>query len=294
MGVVCSEAITLYFIFKVFIGSNKLNLIKIKNELNRSRLKEILSFTIPISLTACLMWGQHLGYRFIVDYNYSAKILGYMGVGLAIANSIFSSIEAIAMQYFNPIFFKKILDASSQNRAAAWNEMAKVITPIYILTAIFVLAMSELIIKVLADTKFHDAHLYVSLGVGCEFFRVMTNLVLKVAHAEYRTIRTIKPYFIGLIISLVLLLSFDYHARHHMIVLALSFSYLCIFTFMYVEMKKISQISLMINVPKILVYSSPFMLVRIFEFNFESLHFNVFALNTIWFIFFIYDLGFHL
>ena len=87
---------------------------------------------MPIGLTTFLMWGQNTAYRFIVDYQYSAEVLGFLAVGLGVASAVFSSIESISMQYFNPIFLKDILDATKEQRAKAWNNMARRIVPIYI------------------------------------------------------------------------------------------------------------------------------------------------------------------
>ena len=62
------------------------------------------------------MWGQSMSYRFIVDFKYSAESLGFIAVGLGISSGIFVSLEAIAMQYYNPIFLKDILDANKDQR----------------------------------------------------------------------------------------------------------------------------------------------------------------------------------
>ena len=99
------------------------------------------------------MWGQNSGYRLIIDYKYSAEVLGFIGVGLTISASIFASIEAIAMQYLNPIFPENILDSSKQERASAWNSMATIVVPIYILAAVFTVCLSEALIGVLANQK---------------------------------------------------------------------------------------------------------------------------------------------
>ena len=103
MGVVLSETLMLFLIFKFFIQKNRLNIKKIKITLNKDKIKKILVFSLPIGLTTFLMWGQNTAYRLLVDYQYSAEVLGYIGVGLGIATAIFASIESISMQYFNPM-----------------------------------------------------------------------------------------------------------------------------------------------------------------------------------------------
>ena len=261
MGVVLSEALMLYLIFKFFIQKNRLNIKKIKITLNKDKIKKILVFSLPIGLTTFLMWGQNTAYRFLVDYQYSAEVLGYIGVGLGICTSIFASIEGISMQYFNPIFLKNILDASKKQRAEAWNNIAKQIVPIYILAVFFTIAMSEVLISILADKKFHDAYIYIMFGVGIEFFRVMTNLLNNVSQSEYRTTDTIKPYLVGFIISLGLLSSIDFGTNYFMIPLVLGLAYFLVFIYMYLNMKKILDIKYDINIVKTILFSLPFLMV---------------------------------
>jgi len=108
IGIVLSEALMLSIIFNFFIQKNKLDINIIKITLTKERIKKILVFSLPIGLTTFLMWGQNTAYRFLVDYQYSAEVLGYVAVGLGISTAVFGAIESISMQYFSPIFLKKI------------------------------------------------------------------------------------------------------------------------------------------------------------------------------------------
>lgn len=261
MGVVLSEALMLYVIFKFFIQRNKFNFQKIKSVLTKQKIEEILMFSLPIGLTTFLMWGQNTAYRFIVDYQYSAEVLGFLAVGLGVASAVFSSIESISMQYFNPIFLKDILDATKEQRAKAWNNMARRIVPIYILASFFVVAMSEVLISLLAHNKFHESYVYIMFGVGIEFFRVMTNLLNNVSQSEYKTTETIKPYVIGFIVSLGALSIFDFGTNYFMIPLVLGVAYLLVFIYMYINMKKLLNIKYEFNMYRTIFMSLPFFLV---------------------------------
>jgi O-antigen/teichoic acid export membrane protein len=186
-GIIISETMMLVPIVKFFIQNNRLSTQKIKQRLSKEKIKTILLFSLPIGLTTFLFWGQTIAYRFIIDYKYSTEVLGFIAVGLGVSSAVFSAIESISMQYFNPIFLKKILDASKAERSQAWNEIARQIVPIYILTAFFTIAMSEVLVKILIDHKFHGAYIYTMVGVGFEFFRVMTALFYIVSQSEYKT-----------------------------------------------------------------------------------------------------------
>ncbi len=257
-GVIIAESLILYFIFRFFIQGNKLDIQKIKDTITRERVKKILIFAVPIGITTFLMWGQNMSYRFIVDYKYSAEILGYIAVGLGISSAVFSSLEAIAMQYFNPIFLKDILDATKEKRAKAWNKMARLLIPLYILAMVFTIAMAEVLITILVDSKFYDSYIYTMVGASIEFFRVITNLLNNVSQAEHKTTYTIKPYVVGFLVALVILITFDFSENLVMIPLALSFAYLLVCVAMYIQMKRLLDIRLEADYLKVFALSVPF------------------------------------
>jgi hypothetical protein len=265
MGIVISESVLLLIIFKFFIQGNRLNLILIRSTLTREKIKAILTYGLPIGLTTFLMWGQNIGYRFLVDYQYSGEVVAFIAVGLSVSMAIFGSIETIAMQYFNPIFLKNILDASSRQRAKAWNKIARELVPIYIFSFFFTVAMSELLINILVDKIFHRSYIYAMIGASIEFFRVMTNLLNNVSQSEYKTTYTVKPYLIGFIVSLGFIGSINFGKNYFMIPLVLSLSYGLVFLYMYINMKKLLDIKYEINLFKILFSTGPFYLLLLID-----------------------------
>jgi len=277
-GIMIAEFIMLYGTFRFFIQNNTLDIDKIRYVLNRDKIKSILLFSFPIGVTTFLMWGQNTAYRFIVDYKYSSEVLGYIAVGLGISSAVFSSIESISMQYFNPIFFKNILHASIEQRAKAWNDIAKQIVPIYILSAFFTLAMAEVLINLLVDHKFYHAYIYTKVGVGIEFFRVMTNLLNNVSQAEYKTTATIRPYFVGFIISLGILGSINFGTNYFMIPVVLAFAFFCVYVYMFRNMKKILDIRYEINLLRLILLISPFCIIYFININYQNLMQNLFLL----------------
>jgi len=256
-GLLISEFLFLFIIFKLFIQKDTLNIYYIKDKLTKELLKKILLFSLPIGITTFLMWGQNTAYRLVVDYLYSAEVLGMIAVGLAVSSAVFNAIQSIAMQYFNPIFLKNIHNARKNERTKAWNDMAKKIVPIYILASFFTISMSQVLIKVLLDEKFHDVYIYTILGVGIEFFRVMTNLLINVSQSEYKTHSTIKPYLIGFIISLGLITFVDFGTNYYMIPLVLCIAYSLVYLYMYINMKRILDIKYNISIKLIVLISLP-------------------------------------
>tara|TARA_B100000902_G_C27264917_1_gene892956 strand:- start:278 stop:1687 length:1410 start_codon:yes stop_codon:yes gene_type:complete len=260
-GVIVGEALMIFSIFKIFVKGNNIDIKKIKSIFSKKRLTEILKFTLPIGITTFLMWGQSMSYRFIVDFKYSAESLGFIAVGLGISSGIFVSLETIAMQYYNPIFLKDILDANKDQRTNAWNKMASIFIPVYTLAMVFVFCMAETLTSLLVDSKFHDSFIFAMVGATIEFFRVLTNLLNNVSQSERKTSNTIMPYFIGFFIVLCFLQAFDFSKNLLMISVILSIAYFSSCIVMYVQMKKLLNISIKVNFLKILILSLPFGLI---------------------------------
>lgn len=276
-GIIISETVIIYFAFKFFVKGNLFELKKIKEVLNIERFKKILIFTFPVAITTFLMWGQNMSYRFIVDYRYSAEILGYIAIGLGVASSIFGSLEAIMTQYLNPIFLKDILDSTKEERAKAWNKMASIMVPTYLLALIFIISMSEKLIFILADNQFHDSYHYTMIGAIVEFFRVASNLLNSISQSEMKTKKTILPYFIGFTVVIFSLVVFDFSHNLIMIPLVLVMGYFLVCLAMYINMNKLLEIRLRINFSKILIYSIPFGIIFLLPSS-DNFFYNLFCL----------------
>lgn len=260
-GIIVGEVIMLIAIYNIFSKGNDINLDRIKLTISRDRIIKIMQFIIPIGFATFLMWGQNMSYRFIVDFKYSPESLAFIAVGLGISSGVFGSIETISMQYYNPIFLKDILDADKQKRAKAWNKMAKILIPIYLLAMVFVICLSEVLITILVDSRFHDSYIFTMVGASIEFFRVITNLLNNVSQSERQTYNTILPFFTGFLIVFITLIVFDFSNNLIMISLVLSLAYLFTCLIMYIQMKKLLNIRIEVDILKILILSSPFSLV---------------------------------
>lgn len=294
LGVVFSELIVLYWVCMFFVHKNRLDIRRIKKTLSIKRLKRIFIFSFPIGITTLFMWGQSTSYRFIVDHYYSSEILGYIAIGLWVASAVFSSVESISMQYFYPLFLKNILNASKAERAKAWNDIAKQLVPIYILVAFYCIAMSEVLINVLVDDKFHGSYIYTMIGVGIEFFRVMINLLYNVSQSEHKTTYTIMPYFLGCVVTIGVIINVNFNMNYFMIPLVMAFSYLLVFIYMYINMKKLLEIKYDIKILKLTLLSTPFFIVYLIDIQNLNIYLSllvilVFGLYLLWNIILIND-----
>tara|TARA_X000001036_G_C20598516_1_gene773956 strand:- start:280 stop:1302 length:1023 start_codon:yes stop_codon:yes gene_type:complete len=291
IGIIASEFLILFFAFRFYIQGNTLDFNKIKESINHERFNKLLKFSIPIGVTTFLMWGLSMSYRFVVDFKYSTETLGYIVVGLGVSSAVFSSLESIAMQYFSPIFLKDIFESTKTQRSEAWTKMASSVIPLYILALFFTICMSEILVSILVDSKFHDSYPYTIVGASIEFFRVVSNLLNNVSQSEYKTNSTIKPHLIGFITAILSLLIFNFNKNLVMIPIVLSLSNLLVCFLMYVQMKKLLDIKFKINFFRILLLSTPFGLIYLFpsskSFTYSLIYliiFSTYLLFSFWLI----------
>jgi hypothetical protein len=131
------------------------------------------------------------------------------------------------------------------------------------------------------------------IGVGIEFFRVMTNLLNSVSQSEYKTTQTIKPYLVGFVVSLGTIYLIDFGTNYYMIPVVLVFAYFCVYIYMYFNMKKLLDIRYDIKILRILLLSILFFsiyLINIKDFsiilNLVTIGiFGIYFLFTIWLLY---------
>lgn len=267
-GFAVAQILFLYPLYKRIVFNQPLNKKKIISVFQPEFIKKIALFAIPISLTLFLQWGQSTAYRFIVESKYSLEAVALIGVGIAVATAIFGAVESLATQFYNPIYLRKITNASKEKRIMAWNEMAGFLIPIYLLLTVFVISLSPHLIKLLVSDKFAEAFVYTLFGAAIELFRVLTNTVYLVSQSEIDTRLTILPYAAGFILTLTILSTTDFSHMLWMVPVVLSATQALIFSLMYINMRKLLRIKIdMITVLKTLIISIPMLMLLIPEFK---------------------------
>lgn len=172
----------------------------------------LLEFCIPIAFTTAFMWIQTQSYRLIVDSKLGAEKLAYLGVGLGVAASISGLVESLVTQYLYPKFYSSINSGNKEARKDAWESLFESSIVVFLPTSIYVFFAAPFILRLLVSSQFVGSLTIVMLGAAIELFRVTTNIIYAVAHAEMRTRSTILPYFLGastLIVGLGLLKIFS-------------------------------------------------------------------------------------
>jgi len=252
-----------YFLYRVIVKGNPISTKKIKSAFNKRYVSNVFLFTLPVTITLSLQWGQQTSFRLIVEDLYSAQALASIAVGMALSSAIFAAVESLATQFYLPIYLRKITGTSVSERAVIWNQLASILMPFYISLVIYVMAFAPFLTKLLVAEKFQNVYVYAMLGSIFELFRVSTNLVYLVSQSELNTKTTITPYLIGFTAMLVSLYWFDMSEDLWMVPVALAFSYSLTLMFMVLNMRKLLPLrpnlsifiaSIMVTTPLLSIY----------------------------------------
>jgi O-antigen/teichoic acid export membrane protein len=257
-----------YFLYRAIVKENSISTKKIKQAFNKKYLSSVFFFTLPVTITLFLQWGQQTSFRLIVEDLYTAQALASIAVGMALSSAIFAAVESLATQFYMPIYLKKITNSTVHQRAAIWNQIATILIPFYISLVIFITAFAPFLTKVLVAEKFQNVYIYAVIGSIVELLRVSTNLVYLVSQSELNTKSTITPYLVGFTVMLVSLYSIDMTENLWKVPVALAFSYSLTLGVMVLNMKKLFPLKpnfRMFSAP--ILVTAPLLLICLFDFE---------------------------
>jgi len=201
LGFTVAAAVSLlYFRRKV---SYNVNFSRVWEIVKKPRLHAIAKFSFPLLVMTFFMWMQNQSYRLIVEKNIGLDFLGQMAVGLGIAAAVATAAESLVQQIYYPIYYTEINTPDGEIRRSAWDKMAGVIIPLYLLTTLFVSFLAWHLVTVLVDVKFREVWIFTVFGAWVEFGRIVTNIFSTVAHSEMRTGPLAKPYALGGVLTAV-------------------------------------------------------------------------------------------
>lgn len=211
--------------------------------ISAAELRPVLSFAWPLAITYAFMWAQNMSHRVIIERTIGPEFLGLIGVGLGIAAGMSAAIESVAQQFYLPLFYKQISTGGQEERAEAWNRMARVTLPLYLSFAMMISFAAPFILKLLAGARFNHAFLFLVCGAWFEFSRMTTNILASVAHSEMRTGHLIKSYLIGAVVVIAgTVYSAGKPAYELMIPSVLVFSGFAMSFVMYFDMRKLMRL----------------------------------------------------
>jgi O-antigen/teichoic acid export membrane protein len=166
----------------------------------------ILTYCFPLALATGFMWLQLSGYRFVIEHFWGLAQLGYLVIGLQLAGQIFALTESLTMQFFYPLFYRRISNYEDiMEVEMALSDLLNTLVPVYLILTGMVILSAPYLLKILVASEFQSAATYVMLGAGIELCRVLGNLLSNAAQINRKTNTLALPYAAGSIISLILM-----------------------------------------------------------------------------------------
>jgi O-antigen/teichoic acid export membrane protein len=173
-----------------------------KDILTIPKLRNLISFFWPISLSASFAWLHFQSYRFIVDNYLGAYELGIFVAGFGIGLSLIASAELMLTSYLLPKFYRSIEISDDIKKSKAWALYSGTIIPSLLVMGCLITILAPELTKIFLGPEFQSAVNYVIWGVLCEICRVIFGTYSLMAHAKMRTDWVIVPSFIGAIIAI--------------------------------------------------------------------------------------------
>lgn len=150
-------------------------------------LKNSVRFAVPLAVSVLFSWGQLHGYRFIMADALGTFRLGIFFSGYALGAAVVSTVENVLIQYFQPMFYKRVSVAEPHATAAAWEEYSARVLPALFLCVAFVAGAAPFLSKVLLGPEFQSAAEFAVWGASVEALRAAFAVFSLSAHAQTRT-----------------------------------------------------------------------------------------------------------
>ena len=165
----------------------------------------IITYCLPLAAGTGFMWAQLSGYRLIVEHYWGLSSLGFLSVGLLLAGQMWSLTESLAQQFLYPLFFRRIAQSDKNTASVALSDLLNVLVPVYLVLVGMTFLGAPYLLKLLIASQYTQAEIFVRLGVGIEFCRVVGNLLSNAAQVTKRTRSIVLPYASGAIALFLML-----------------------------------------------------------------------------------------
>ena len=166
----------------------------------------VLNYCLPLGLATGFMWLQLSGYRFLVESYWGLAQLGFMVVGLQLAGQISALAESLAMQFFYPLFYRRMSTHKQVNEdELAFSDILNTLVPIYFVLTGLIISTAPYLLKLLVASQFQNALFFVMLGAGIELCRVLGNILSNAAQITRNTKSVVFPYAVGAITTFILI-----------------------------------------------------------------------------------------
>lgn len=195
--------------------------------------KMVLTYCLPLSISAGLLWILTGGYRFVIDTFWGPHNLGILILGFGIANQFWSIVEAISSQVILPKFYSHLSLGNKSHSISLFNNMLNSVIPIYLIMLGLGLGTCASLISLLIDNRYHSALFFCQIGMLSEFFRVIGSLLNQSSQIDKKPARNLISFFtasIFLLACFYILKTTQADFKFAPVIIMLSFSIACMFS----------------------------------------------------------------
>jgi O-antigen/teichoic acid export membrane protein len=162
--------------------------------------KTIFTYCLPLAVATGFMWLSQSGYRFVIEHFWGLAQLSFFVVGFQVAAAMWSIVEAVAMQFLYPYFFRRVtneIDATSLE--LAYSDLMNCLMPVYIVLTGALIICAPYLLKLLVADRYQSALEFLMLGAIVELCRVLANVMSNAAHVKRKTEMLTPAYAMGAI-----------------------------------------------------------------------------------------------
>ena len=173
------------------------------SKLNWSRIKKLVSFSLPISIAVGIQWAQGQGYKFLVATEFGLVELGLFVAGYGVAASLIGAAESVLTTWFQPQFYRDLSSEVKEVQERSWANYAGIMIPASVLAVTAVVAVGPSLPHVLLGPEFQGVQKYIILGAVAEWARFLVGLFGLNEHRNASTKSLIIPNMTGLVVTYI-------------------------------------------------------------------------------------------
>ena len=193
---------TIFFIPKDWYRFDKNRFKDFKSSIH---LKQISSYSLPLFFSTLFLWFQTQGYRFIVENKIGLSSLGQFAAGYSVVSGLFAALEVVIISFYQPSFYKNVSDG--KDISTELKEVWKISLYPYLLATAFLFVLGPELAKIFLQNNFIDTTDWISWVIVAEGMRVFFNVMCVNFHASKKTCHIAWPHFLGVLLTLGLLLT---------------------------------------------------------------------------------------
>ncbi len=241
LGVYLAQAALCIFAIRMLIVKNIINMNSALSKLTTLPYKQILRFSLPLSVAVGFQWYNSQGFRLQLENAISLAALGAFIMGFGFGGKFLNAIEKVFTTVLMPALYNRNENVSIKK---AWMTYFFKMSAIYILSTIALYFLASNLYKILISEEYQSGVKFIAAGMMFDMFRCILNSVYQYNMITSKNgLQFIVNAIVTLMISAVIYIVFMYKLNFDIFVYAMP-SIMAVVTFIcfiinYLDAKKI-------------------------------------------------------